>query len=103
MLQGRGAATAGFEYSGMPTPPEAMIDVISSPEAKAQFDAGEGGPLAVTPLMSNGVYGAPLGMWLISWMMGYLGVVRPPLAVLMHVIVLYYGKTSLFVSSNSRV
>lgn len=76
LVQARGYAPTRFEYSGFPTPPEAMFDVIESPEARAQFESGEGGPLATTPAMANGVFGPPIGMWRTGSMMGYLGIVR---------------------------
>jgi hypothetical protein len=56
----------------MPVPPEAKLEVFQSPEAQATFDAGEGGPLATTPAMANGVWGPPIGMWRAAQMMPYL-------------------------------
>jgi hypothetical protein len=60
----------------MPVPPEAKLEVFQTPEAQAMFDAGEGGPLATTPAMANGVWGPPIGMWRAGNMMPYFNIVR---------------------------
>jgi hypothetical protein len=75
-LQARASVAVQFTYSGMPVPPEAQLEVIQSPEAQAMFNAGEGGPLATTPAMANGVWGPPLGMWRVGVMMSIVNLVR---------------------------
>jgi hypothetical protein len=75
-LQARAYTAVGFNYSVMPVPPEAKLEVFQSPEAQAKFDAGEGGPLATTPAMANGVWGPPIGMWRAGNMMPYFNIVR---------------------------
>lgn len=84
LLQSRASYRTRFTWSGMPVPPEAMLTVIRSEEAIATFNAGEGGPLGTAPIMANGVYGPPIGVWRIGSMMANLignpsGIVRTPL------------------------
>jgi hypothetical protein len=60
----------------MPVPPEAKFEVFQAPEAQATFDAGEGGPLATTPGIANGVWGPPIGAWRAGSMMPFFNIVR---------------------------
>ena len=47
-----------------------------SAEATAQFQAGEGGPLATSSNSLNGVYGPPIGMWRTGSLISVIGLVR---------------------------
>ena len=76
MMQARGFLSVVSTYSGMPVPPAGDEENVLSAEAREQFEAGEGGPLATNPGSTNGIYGPPLGMWRAGSMMSYIGFVR---------------------------
>ena len=47
-------------YNAVPVPPEANLEIVRSPQARTQFEAGEGGVLGVQTTTVAGVWAPPI-------------------------------------------
>lgn len=63
ILQARAYDQVLSSYFGVPASAGGDQAAADSPEARAQFDAGNGGPLGFARSQINGVFGAPIGAW----------------------------------------
>lgn len=63
MLQGRAFDQVLSTYTGVPLSAGGDNDAAATPEARAQFDAGNGGILGFARSQINGILASPIGAW----------------------------------------
>lgn len=50
-------------YHGVPVPPEAKLELVETPEAREQFEAGDGGLLGFPTAPFNGIWAPPIDVF----------------------------------------